>query len=193
MWWAKARRAHSVLPAALALFIVLLAVVGDGTVVLPSLMGGSGHVMLMLFIPVPLVAGLQWCLESRLAAPELSGVRPVHLFDAGLCLALVAATLALSVVVGAFVGSWEPVTAGRNTLFLIGVMLVARPLLGTPAVLAPVAWLMAVALVGFRPGNDPYPWTVLPEPLSAPHAAAGAVLTFTLGLAVQIRSSRNLS
>ncbi|MFG2479124.1 hypothetical protein [Streptomyces fagopyri] len=88
-------------------------------------------------------------------------------------------------------GDGVVITVGRNTLFLIGLMLCSRALFGQPGSLLPVAWILAVCLCGFRPGNDPYPWTILPEPVSAPHAAVGALLMFTAGLITQIRYPRN--
>lgn len=192
MWWLKARRAHTVLPIALGTYVVLLAAVRDTSVALPSLTGG-GQVVLALFVPVPLVAALMLCLDSRLTAPEATGIRPLPAMDTLLIVATVCCAVLLSAAVAVVFSDWQAVTAGRNTLFLTGLLLCARPVLGQPAALAPVGWLMIVALIGFRPGNDPAPWTVVPEPLGAPHAALGALLLFVAGLAVQLRTSRNPS
>ncbi|GGV89886.1 hypothetical protein GCM10015535_44790 [Streptomyces gelaticus] len=192
-WWIKARRAHTVVPIAFGAYVVLLITFRSGSVVLPSLTGGSTQVALSLFIPIPLLSGLALCLDSRLDAAESTGVRPIRYLDGALVIATVGAAAAASAIVGAAFDDSVTAAVGRNTLFLAGLMLITRPLLGQPGVLLPVAWLLTVCLCGFRAGNDPYPWTIVPEPLGAPHAAAGAALMFAAGLAVQLRFARNLS
>ncbi|ANW18898.1 hypothetical protein [Streptomyces clavuligerus] len=189
-WWLKARRVHPVLTAAFGAFLLLLMVFRSDSVVLPSLVAGSTQVALSLFVPVPLVAGLALCLESRLPAAETTGVRPVFGLDAALAAGVAAVAVAVSALAGAVIGDTVTMAVGRNTLFLTGLMLIARARFGQPGTLLPMAWIMLVCLTGFRPGNDAYPWTVIPEPLGAPHAAAAAVLMFALGLTVQIRSAR---
>ncbi|WP_253915788.1 hypothetical protein [Streptomyces sp. NRRL S-31] len=191
MWWVKAHRVHTVLSASLALFVLLLVLFQGGSVALPSLTGGATQVVLALFVPVPLVSGLALCLDTRLPAAESTAVRPVRYLDAALVVAVALVATAASAVAGA---AWEDAVTGavgRNTLFLAGLMLIARALFGRPGVLLPTAWILTVCLCGFRPGNDAYPWTVLPEPLGAPHAAAAALLMFGAGVTVQIRYARN--
>ncbi|MEU9730193.1 hypothetical protein [Streptomyces sp. NPDC048002] len=193
IWWVKARRAHSVLPIVFTLFVLLLLLLQGDSVVLPSLTGGATHVVLALFIPVPLVSGLAMCLDSRLYSAEDTAVRAVRHIDGGLVLVVSALAMAVSAVVGVALGDAVTVAVGRNALFLTGLMLVGRALFGRAGILLPTAWLLTVCLCGFRPGNDAYLWTVLPEPLGAPHAALGAVLMFACGVTVQIRYARNSS
>ncbi|SBT90415.1 hypothetical protein GA0115233_101870 [Streptomyces sp. DI166] len=193
MWWVKARRAHTVLPATLGLFALLLVFLQGDSVALPSLTSGATHVVLALFIPIPLVSGLALCLDTRLHADESTAIRPVRYLDCGLVITVAVVAAAMSTLAGGALGDPAIQAVGRNTLFLTGLMLIGRALFGLPGVLLPTAWILAVCLCGFRPGNDAYPWTVLPEPLGAPHAAAGAVLMFGAGLVVQIRYTRTPS
>ncbi|MFJ4922268.1 hypothetical protein [Streptomyces sp. NPDC088725] len=191
MWWFKARRAHPVLTAAFGAFVLLLMVFQDNSVVLPSLTGGATQVVLTLFIPIPLVAALAMCLDSRLFSAESTGVRAVTYLDGGLVVGVAGSAVLTSALIGAILGDPAIMAAGRNVVFLTGLMLIARVLLGQPGTLLPMAWVLVVCLCGFRPGNDAYPWTIIPEPLGAPHAAAAAALMFGAGLAVQIRIARN--
>ncbi|MGW6602190.1 hypothetical protein [Streptomyces sp. NPDC055036] len=192
MWWIKARRAHTVLPAALTAFALLVILVQDTSIILPSTLGTS-HVALSLFIPIPLTTGLMMCLESRLPAAEASGTRAVQSLDAGLAIVVMGVAVAMSVLAGALFDLPQAGTAGRNALFLTGLMLCGRTLVGQPAVMIPVAWLVIVVLIGFRNQNTPYPWTIIGEPLGKPHAAAGAILMFIAGIIIQLRTSRKIS
>jgi hypothetical protein len=190
-WWFKARRAHSVLAACLVGLFVLTLLTHDTTVALPSLLGGStAHMVLPIFLPMLAVVGLMTCLESRLLAPEVSGTRQVPLMDAALAAGVVAVASLLGVITWLLSGDREAAALGRNAAFMVGLMLVARAVVGQPGVMVPVAWLMAIVFLGFRSIRDPYPWTILPEPVTAPHAAAGAAMMFAVGIAAQLRTSR---
>ncbi|MGW2410124.1 hypothetical protein ACWCXK_37245 [Streptomyces sp. NPDC001739] len=174
------------------MFVLLMLAVGERTVLLPSIMAGVHPVALLMFTPVPVVVGLVMCLDSRLPSAEASGIRPTHLMDAALSGAAVTGAIALSLVIGTLIGSDQVIAAGRNTTFLVGIALCVRALAGQPAVMAPVGWIMLVVFFGCRTSSDFYPWTILPEPLNAGHAAAGASLAFVAGIAAQLRTSRNL-
>ncbi|MFD7298525.1 hypothetical protein ACFV9W_35035 [Streptomyces sp. NPDC059897] len=191
-WWFKARQTHTVLVAALVAFTLLLALVHNVTVMLPSLTGGSAHVVLTLFVPVPLIAALAHCLDSRARDPETTGVRPIAVLDVALSLATVLASGVLSFCTALWVEDGQPLAAVRNTAFLVGLMLSARPLMGLSSSLVPVGWLLAVCLLGFRSTNDPAWWTVVPEPPGTPHAAVGAALALVIGLSIQLRTARTL-
>lgn len=188
-WWFKARRAHILLPLALVLFAAGLCAVQDTSVVLPSLTG-SPKVALSLFVPVPLLALLMAVLESRLPAAEASGVRSTARLDIALVAAVVATAVLCSVLVAAVQGTGAATTGGRNTLFLAGLMLLGRAWAGQTAVMVPVAWLVAIVLVGFRQ-HVPRPWNVVGLPADSLFAAAAALVVFAAGLATQIRPSRN--
>jgi hypothetical protein len=183
--WIKTRRAHTHITVALLGFVSLIAMLGDRTVLLPSFSSGSAvSTRLALFIPVIITAALMTCLESRIHAPEASAARHIPARDAALTIVVVGVCLAAAYAIG------QP-TAGRNALFLSGLMLTARALVGQAAVMVPIAWLMAVMFVGYRSPGDPYPWTVVPEPAEAMHAAAASLVMFAIGLACLCRNARN--
>ncbi|WP_262061409.1 hypothetical protein [Streptomyces sp. STR69] len=189
-WWVKARGAHSTLVVGFLAFLFLVTGIREGSAVLPSFIGGTDPVPLMLFVPLPLIVGLVMCLESRLATAEVSGVRRVELFDAALSLSVIAVALLSSWFVSAFTASPHAAAAGRNTAFLAGVTLLARSLFGQPAVMVPVAWLMIVVLFGFETGHRPRAWTVVPESVNSVHAAVASAAACVIGVAAQIISSR---
>lgn len=182
MWWIKVRRVPTVLIPALLLFSLLVVLVQDTLAVLPSFLAGTQHAALMLFVPIPLVSGVMLSLDSRLHASEMSGTRNVKLMDASLVVAATFTSVIVAAAVGEFLDSPQATTVGRNFAFLIGLTLCARAVAGRAAIAAPVAWLMVVMFFGFRVGNDPYPWTLLPEPAGALHALMGAVAMFTVGI-----------
>jgi hypothetical protein len=184
-WWIKARRAHTHVTVATVVFGVLTAMVGNQTVFLPAITTGSTvSARLELFVPVIVTAVLMTCLESRLQAPEVSGTRGIPSLDATLTISVMAVCVALAYAAG------QP-AAGRNTLFLAGLMLTTRTIIGQAAVMVPIAWLLAVIFVGYRTPSDPYPWTVVPEPANAPHAAGAALVMLAVGLACLLRTARN--
>ncbi|MFD4376470.1 hypothetical protein [Streptomyces sp. NPDC058486] len=194
MWWLRTRRAHVFLTLGMAVFLGLVLLLQDRSSALPSF-GSSGAitVRLVVFVPIPLVAALMTSLDSRLEAPETSGVRRIALRDTALVIVTVTVAVAACLLLGALIGSQVAQAAGRNVAFLTGLMLLGRALFGQAGALLPTAWVMTVVLVGFRSSNDPHPWTVVPEPLGAPHAAAGAALMLVIGVAAQIRTSRKFS
>ncbi|MET8113614.1 hypothetical protein [Streptomyces prasinus] len=187
-WWFKARKGHTLLPLALALFVVALYAVQDTTVLLPSITG-SPRIALSLFVPVPLFALVMAMLESRLPAAETSGVRSLARLDNTLVSAVMAAALLCSVIVAGLQGTAAATTGGRNALFLTGLMLLGRAWAGQAAVMLPVGWLVTVVVIGFR-GNVPRPWTVIALPADDVFAAVACLAMFALGLVAQIRSSR---
>jgi hypothetical protein len=185
-FWFKARRAHTVLPAALTLFTVLLAVLRDHAAQLPALIPSfSGTVVTALLVPIPVCAGLILCLDTRLDAAEDSGVRPVLLLDGALILATLLAAAVLATLVGSLADSRAAYEAGRNTAFLCGLALCLRPLLGVRAVFAPVVWIMAIAEAGYHYGH-PLAWTVVARPLSDPYAATGTAVIALGGLTAHL-------
>ncbi|MDT0342409.1 hypothetical protein [Streptomyces litchfieldiae] len=169
----------------------MLTVLQDSVVSLPSLLAGSANpVLFVLMAPVFVCSGLALCLDSRLEEAERTGVRRPHLWDA----ALVVAVLGLSVGAGwaldAASGATSGVPAGRNTVFLTGLLLVLRALVGSPAVMAPVAWIFAVIFFGLDNANHPAFWTVLPETAGDPVAALATVCAITAGLGALLSDRR---
>ncbi|GGR86812.1 hypothetical protein GCM10010252_26870 [Streptomyces aureoverticillatus] len=186
-WWVKARRAHTLLPAALTFLTALVLLVHDTVTQLPSfLTGGDNPVMAMLLVPVPLCAALLMSLESRLHSAEASSARRVRPRDAGLTLAAVGAATAVGLGAGAVLDSDTAVALGRNTAFLTGLMLCVRAVAGTPAVMTPLAWFAAIVFFGFDRTGHPTFWTVLPRANDDPVATTAAALTLAAGLAVQL-------
>ncbi|WP_320776464.1 hypothetical protein [Streptomyces sp. CRN 30] len=193
-FWVRARRAVLILSVSLLALFVLTLLTQNTSVSLPSIVSGTtASVVLSMFVPLVAVSGLLGCLDSRLPAAEASGVRPVALLDAALSAGTVVAASAAGLGAALLIGDRDVATVGRNTAFLVGVALLARAFFGQKAALVPVAWLMTVVFLGFRSRLDPYPWTILPEPIGAPHAAAGSALAFLVGIAAQlIISTRKL-
>ncbi|MFI8005726.1 hypothetical protein [Streptomyces sp. NPDC086010] len=183
-WWIGARRARFLVPTALAAFLIPLLAVQNIRVALPSLIG-SPQIALTLFVPVPLLACLMHILESRLPAPEDSGVRPVDRYDAGLVAVLSAAALGCALLVTALGGTEDAAASGRNVLFLAGLMLLGRAAFGPAAVLVPVAWLVLVVGIGFR-GNVARLWTVVPQSAHDVPAAVVSLLVFGAGVTTLI-------
>lgn len=185
-WWLKARRIHTTLLTSYAVFVALVLLLQDVVADLPSfLTGGDNPVVAILMAPVPLYAALMVSLESRLPAAEDTGTRPVRLMDAGLVLTVIAAAALAGTVIGLSFASSSALAVGRNTAFLVGLTLCTRPLIGSPAVMTPVAWLLAVMLFGFDHGH-PYFWSVLPRANDDPIALTAAAVSLALGLVGQM-------
>lgn len=194
IWWFKARQAHTHLPLAVFALLSLVMAVQDLHIVLPSFsLTGESKLPLMLFVPIPLLAGLTVCLESRLPAAELTGTRRIPVLDLALSVGTVAVAQATGSAVGHWYGTVHPEQLGRNTAFLLGLMLCGRALWGRPAAMLPVLWATAVTMVGFRSPQDPYPWTVIPEASGTWYATTGAALMVLVGLAAQFLTARRVS
>ncbi|MGP4044772.1 hypothetical protein [Streptomyces sp. 2A115] len=155
---------------------------------MPTWDAGTAQARLTLFVPLVITIGLGLCMESRLTAPEVAGIRPINRLD--ICMSVVSTlgALLLGVLLSFLIDSPEFATAGRNSVFLSGLLLVAWPVLREAAVLVPTAWIFVVMLTGFRSPLDAYPWTIIPEPSDRPHAWIGACLAFLLGIFVQART-----
>jgi hypothetical protein len=192
IWWLKVRRAQTLLVASIGAFAALLLLADGRLAIFPSFLGGVQHAALTLFVPIPLLAATMFSLESRVYSLEKAGVRTLRLLDISLVTAVVIFAVTISLFLGFALGSPAITAAGRNTTFLLGLMLCARWAVGRAAVVAPVAWLMIVMFFGFRTGNDPYPWSVLPEPPDAIHATAGALLSYVGGIIFLFIDSRRI-
>ncbi|MBU7596401.1 hypothetical protein JGS22_001780 [Streptomyces sp. P38-E01] len=193
LWWSTARQLHTVLAGGVAAFLLLLLLFQESTAQLPSFFASSASVVLILAAPVPLCAALMLCLESRLPSAEDTGVRPIRLLDTGVVLAALASALFLSLTVGMLLDSSPVLEAGRNSVFLVGLMLCVRPLAGSRAVMVPVCWIVVVALMGYDRFGHAHPWTVLPRPLTDVYALAITTFTLVAGLALQTYAARHES
>jgi hypothetical protein len=103
--------------------------------------------------------------------------------DTGLILCVALTATAIGAVFAQLLGSPAAHAVGRNAVFLIGLMLILRPIMGQAAVLAPAAWVVAVTLLGRTPAHTPRPWSVLPYPGDDPVMLAVAWLVLAVGTA----------
>lgn len=181
-WWIKTRRAYTVVAAGALASILLGILVGDQQVLLPSLFSGAQTAVLAVFIPIPVVACLALSLDSRLTAFEASAVRAVPARDAGLVMTALFTCLCIALLFQ----SDTALCVTRNAAFLAGLMLLTRPFARRAAVMVPVTWIALVVFLSRRPWPDPDPWTVLPEPASAPHAVLAATTALAAGLALHL-------
>ncbi|MFE4698575.1 hypothetical protein ACFRIC_16035 [Streptomyces sp. NPDC056738] len=182
---------HTILPAILISYALLLLLVQDNYVILPAI-GGAGEVVIALFVPIPVVALLANCLESRLGFAEVSGVRNVAFLDVALSTIVLLSTMALSSILK-IVAEVDGATAvGRNTFFLVGLTLCARPVCRQYAVMIPVAWLLTVVFIGYTKNREPRFWTVVLEPTSNSVASIACVGVFVAGLLLQLCTSRRM-
>jgi hypothetical protein len=188
-WWLKTRRTFTVLTTLTVVSMGLTVWIGGEYVLLPSFFSNSQQAVLTVFLPVPVVAALALSLDSRLAAFETAAVRHMPTRDALLVMAVSMGCLILAGVFWSATG----VSVARNVGFLTGLMLVARPWARQAAVVFPIIWIALVVFFSHRPYPDPDPWTVLPEPASATHAAAAALVALTAGLTVLLRARQELS
>ncbi|MFG2228290.1 hypothetical protein [Streptomyces sp. NPDC048644] len=139
-----------------------------------------------MFLPVPLVAVTAFALDSRVPEFETTSVRPVPRFDATLVLTTLIVVLSFAMAADSSV----LICVARNTAFLIGLLLLARPAAGQAAVMTSVGWIAIVVFFSRRPWPDPDPWTILPEPSGALHAAGASLGVLALGILTHLRFSR---
>jgi hypothetical protein len=192
LWWLKARRTFTVLPASLAVFALTTAAFQDAVVDLPAFLSGAGGpVLLMLMVPVPLCAAMVMSLDARLPDAEDTGTRFIGLYDAGLVVLVVGSAVLLGWAMGETLDSPAALSAGRNSAFLTGLTLSVRPFVGPPAVMAPIVWIFAVIFFGFDQARQPHFWTVLPEESDHPIAMAAAIWVLAVGLILHITIRHN--
>jgi hypothetical protein len=189
--WLKARRVQSALVPALIAFAVFVAVAHDQYVQLPSLLTAQGNrVFLMQLVPLIVTSALSYSLAQAVTEIEATARRKVRALDTVLITAVVAIAVLASILTGTTAGSSEASMAGRNTLFLTGLMLVARTLSEQAATAVPVGWVLAVMFIGYRDFHRPWPWAVTLHPAGYLPTFAFCLLVFTAGLAAHARGRR---
>ncbi|MFM9445285.1 hypothetical protein [Streptomyces acidiscabies] len=190
-FWFKARRVQAALVPALAAFVLLVTVAHDQYVRLPSLLTAQGNrVFLLQLVPLIVTSALAHSLAQAVTEVEATAQRKVRALDAALISAVVAATVLASLLVRAVSDSAEASMAGRNTLFLVGLMLVARAVREQAATAVPVGWVLAVMFIGYRDFHRPWPWAVTLHPAGFLPTSGFCLLVFAAGLVAHVRSRR---
>ncbi len=189
--WLKTRRVQALLAPALAVFVGIVAVAHDRFVQLPSLLAGGGNrVFVMQLTPLIITSTLAHSLAQGVTEIEATAQRKVRTMDAGLVIGLVAAAAVASLVAGMVTGSQEATMACRNTLFLTGLMLLARTVHEQAASALPVGWVFAVMFLGYRDYHSPWPWAVTLHPANFLPTFGFCLLVFAAGLTLHARARR---
>lgn len=192
IWWIQARRLVPVLGPGVVLFTILVVLFTDAQANLVSWTVGSQVIPIVTFAPLAVAATLAICLDSRLPEAELTSIRRIPLLDAGLIVVLLLLALGVSWFAFGLTHDEATLTVGRNTVFLVGLMLIARSFTNRGGIVVATGWVMVVILVGRRTSSDYYPWAVTGLPLSTVHAATAAVATFTFGVLLTYLTARKL-
>ncbi|KES08106.1 hypothetical protein BU52_06665 [Streptomyces toyocaensis] len=193
IWWLRVRLVPTVLTAALAVYALLLLAVRDGAVILPAITVNAGNtVPLAFFLPLLVAGPLAHCLDSRQPHSELTGIRRTAWLDTSLAAAAMGAALVATALVHEVTDADTALQAGRNTLFLTGLMLTARAVIGRAGIVVPLGWVFAVILLGRRTGSVFHAWAVTALPPGTGHATAAAVLSITAGIAATFITARKL-
>ncbi|WP_436737931.1 hypothetical protein [Streptomyces sp. BBFR102] len=189
LWWKV--RALPVPAVGLVLFAVLAAVVGNASAELPSLYGATAQ-PLLLFAPLVLTLALSHCLHRRLPSAEATGVRAGAWWDRVLALSVAGLGCGAVVLLPVASGGPDQDAAGRNTLFLVGLLLVVRRVAGELAgAVAPVAWVLAMTLIGSAGPGRTYVWSVVLLPGGHRGALVVSVGLLLVGIAVLPRGAPN--
>lgn len=189
--WFKVRRVPTVLIPALVAFTLVVVVAHDRYAQLPSLLaGGSSRVFLMQMTPLIITSALAYSLAQSVREIEAAARRRVRVLDAALVSVLVTAVVLVSLLTGTLADSQEATMAGRNTMFLTGLMLLARAVHEQAASAVTVGWVFAVMFVGYRDFDRPWPWAVTLHPAGYPPALGLCLLVLGTGLVVHIRTRR---
>ncbi|MET7292030.1 hypothetical protein ABZS79_07775 [Streptomyces griseoloalbus] len=189
--WLKVRRVQAVLVPALAAFTVIVAAAHDQYVQLPSLLSAGGNrVFLSQLLPLILTSTLAHSLAQAVSEVEATAQRNIRALDAALITTIVAAAVLVCLAVGTITGSQEATTAGRNTVFLTGLMLLGRTVREQAATALPVGWVFAVMFVGYRDFHRPWPWAVTLHPADFLPTSGFCLLIFVGGLILHARAHR---
>ncbi|MFD7314080.1 MULTISPECIES: hypothetical protein [unclassified Streptomyces] len=170
-WW--------VVPAALALLVVVCWTVGASEVPVPSLIGGMGSAQLAYFSPVLIVLAVMYCLERQLREAEITAVLSVRRFDQGAIVLTAVLAHAAGVVVG--------MDVARNVTLLLALGLVTRRLANeATAAAAGLMFLIINLILGRAYNPDGYTthtwWAVALYPAGSLTAWLVAVALLALAL-----------
>jgi hypothetical protein len=169
--------------------VVGLAMTRTLAVPLPSLLGGTqAPVPIAVIAPVGVAIVLAYALASGNPDLERVASRPLPWFDAAYVLAAASATLAACVLGDVLAGEQRGAQAGRNALGYIGLMMLARGVVGaTSAAIVPATFVILATL--FRGATARWAtWWTWPLASPADVASWAVVLTLLLvGVAVSAR------
>jgi hypothetical protein len=192
IWWLKARLVHPLLTGGLLAFTLLSLVFQDGTILLPAVSINAGNtVLLTTFTPIIVAAVLVRCLDARLPSAEMTGMRAIPWMDSGLIIATLAVAVGAAWVGGELLNSTGVYLAGRNALFMTGLMLCARSIVGRASIVVPTAWIFIVIFLGHRTATAYYPWAITGLGIESRLAATAATAAFLLGTGLNQRLTRN--
>lgn len=189
--WCTVRRVQAVLLPALAAFTIVVMVAHDQYIRMPGLIGTSGNqVFLMQLAPLVIVSALAHSLGQAVPDVEATAQRAVRALDGALITVLIGAAALVASAVAVAAGSSEAAMAGRNTMFLTGLMLVARRCHEQAATALPVGWVLAVVLIGYRDSDRPWPWALTLHPAGFLPTFAVCLLVLAAGLTLHVRAPR---
>ncbi|MEV5428978.1 hypothetical protein [Streptomyces sp. NPDC052701] len=141
-------------------------------------------------MPLILTSTLAHSLAQAVTEIEATAQRDIRALDAALIAAVVAAAVLACLAIGALTGSQEATVAGRNTVFLTGLMLLGRTVREQAAAALPAGWVFAVMFVGYRDFHRPWPWAVTLHPAGFLPTFGFCLLVFASGLVLHARAPR---
>jgi hypothetical protein len=112
--------------------------------------------------------------------------------DAFLLSSAVAAAVGIAGAAYAITHIDEALVLARNTLFLTGLMLIARSFIARGGIVVATGWVLIVILVGRRTPAEYFPWAVTGLPIGSPHATIAAGAAITLGVLLTFLTARKL-
>lgn len=191
-WWFKARQIVPVVGTGLAVVAFAVCFFTDANASLMSWTVSHQTVPVLTFAPLVLAATLAFCLDSRLPEAELTAIRPVSVMDALLISSAVAAAVTVAIAAFAVRHIDEALILARNTLFLTGLMLIARSFIDRGGIVVATGWVLVVILIGRRTPVEYFPWAVTGLPIGSSHATIAAVVAITLGVLLTFLTARKL-
>jgi hypothetical protein len=191
-WWIKARQVVPVLGAGLIAIAVAAWLFTDVSASLVSWTVSHQTVPVLTFAPLILAAALAFSLDSRLPEAEVTAIRPVSTMDTFLISSAVAGALIIAGTAYAATHIDEALVLARNTLFLTGLMLIARSFIARGGIVVATGWVFVVILVGRRTPVEYFPWAITGLPIGTPHATITAVAAITLGVLLTFLTARKL-
>ncbi|MFF7737402.1 hypothetical protein [Streptomyces sp. NPDC007984] len=189
--WLKVRRVQAVILPAIAAFILITVVAHDQYVRLPSLLSAGGNRLFLLqLVPLILTSTLAHSLAQAVPEIETTARRNIRAMDMTLIATVVTAAVLACLAIGALTGSQEVTMAGRNAMFLTGLMLLGRTVSEQAATALPVGWVFAVMFVGYRDFHRPWPWAVTLHPADFLPTFGFCLLVLAGGLILHTRPHR---